>query len=115
VVRIKRGKTTRKKHKKIIKATKGMKGVRRTSIKKAKEAQLKALSYAYRDRRTKKREARKLWIIRLNNALKEKGISYSRFIKAMKNKKVELDRKILADLAINEPEIFDSLVSEVQK
>lgn len=115
MVRVKRGKTTRQKHKKIMKATKGMRGVRRSSVKKAKEASMKALTYAYRDRRTKKRDMRKLWIIRLNNALREKGISYSGFINILKKKQVELDRKILADLAVNEPDIFDKLVSEVQK
>lgn len=113
MVRVKRGKTTRKKHKKILKLTKGMKGVRRSSVKKAHEAVMKSLSYAYRDRRTKKREFRKLWIIRLNNALREKGVSYSSFISVLKKKKIELDRKILADLAVNEPEVFDKLVSEV--
>jgi len=115
MVRVKRGKTTKKKHKKIMKATNGMRGVRRSSIKKANEAVMKGLSYAYRDRRTKKREFRKLWIIRLNNALRENGISYSVFIDSLKKKKVEIDRKILADLAVNEPEVFNKLLLEVKK
>lgn len=115
MVRIKRGQTTRKKHKKVMKYTKGMKGVRRTSVKKAREAMMKALSYSYRDRRTKKREFRKLWIIRLNNALREKNLSYSYFINQLKKRKIELDRKILAEIAVNEPEVFDKLISEIKK
>ncbi len=115
MVRVKRGRTTRKKHKKIIKSTRGMRGIRRTSVKKAKEALMKASSYATRDRRAKKREFRKLWIIRLGNALREKGFSYSSFINQLKKKKIELDRKILAELAVSEPEVFDKLISEIKK
>lgn len=115
MVRIKRGSTVRKKHKKIFKQTKGMKGIRRSSVKKAKEAVLKSLSYAYRDRRTKKRETRKLWIIRLNNALREEGISYSVFINMLKLKKIELDRKILSEIAVKEPEVFKKIVLEAKK
>lgn len=115
MVRVKRGVTTRKKHKKVMKATKGMKGVRTSSIKKAKEALAKALSYSYRDRRTKKREFRSLWIIRLNNALDKQGISYSSFIKMLKDKKIEIDRKILSDIAVNNPDVFDKVVEEVKK
>jgi len=115
MVRIKRGKVTKRKHKKLLKKTKGMKGLRKSSVKKAREASMKALTYAYRDRRTKKRDFRKVWIIRLNNALRENGISYSKFQNQLKDKKIELDRKILSDLAVNEPEIFSSLVLEVSK
>ncbi|OIP23620.1 50S ribosomal protein L20 [bacterium CG_4_10_14_0_2_um_filter_33_32] len=115
MVRVKRGKITRQKHKKVLKATKGMKGVRRSSIKKAKEAVIKALSYSYRDRRAKKRDFRKLWIIRLNNALAEKGISYSKFINQLKVKNIQIDRKTLSDLAVNDSEVFNKLVDEVKK
>lgn len=113
MTRIKRGKITKKKHKKVIQKTKGMKGNRRASIKKAKEAILKAGSYAYRDRKVKKRSFRRLWITRLNNALKQKGFKYSEFINALVKSKVELDRKILSELAVKEPEAFDKIVAEV--
>ncbi len=115
MVRVKRGKTTKRKHKKLLSQTKGMKGLRKSSVKKAREASMKALSYAYRDRRTKKRNFRRVWIIRLNNALREEGISYSKFINQLKDKKIELDRKILADLAVEEPDVFSKLVLEVSK
>lgn len=115
MVRIKRGKTTKKKHKKIIKKTRGMKGVRRSSIKKAKEAIMKAGTYAYRDRRTKKRSFRRLWIIRLNNALREKGLKYSEFINLLNKNKIELDRKILSELAVKENETFEKVLAEVKK
>lgn len=113
-MRVKRGTTTRKKHKKIIKATKGMQGLRRSSIKKAKEALLKSWSYAYRDRKTKKRTFRSLWIIRINAALKESGLSYSQFIKKLKENNIEIDRKSLADLAVNNPEILAKIIEKVK-
>jgi len=113
-MRVKRGVTTKAKHKKILKATKGMQGLRRHSIKKAKEALLKSWSYAYRDRRTKKRDFRRLWIVRINAALKEHGLMYSRFINMLKKKNVELDRKILAELAVSEPDVFKKIVEKVK-
>ncbi len=113
MTRVKRGKTTKQKHKKIIKKTKGMQGKRRASIKKAKEAVMKAQSYAYRDRRTKKRTTRSLWITRLNNALSEKGIKYSVFIDVLNKKKIEIDRKVLSEMAVKEPEAFDLFVKKL--
>lgn len=113
-MRVKRGKTVRKKHKKILAQTKGMKGLRRHSIKKAKEALLKALSYSYRDRRNKKRDFRELWIVRINAAAKENGLSYSTFINKLKEKNIELDRKILAEIAATKPEVFKKIVEKVK-
>src|SRR3954469_1723215 len=102
-MRVKRGVTTHAKHKKLRAQTKGMSHMRRASVRMARQAVLKALSYGYRDRRNKKRDLRSLWIIRINAALREHGISYSRFIGMMKTTGVELDRKILAELAVREP------------
>ncbi|RJO60198.1 50S ribosomal protein L20 [candidate division WS5 bacterium] len=109
-MRVKRGKTTRKKHKKILKQVKGMSHARTSSIKGAKEALLKSMSYSYRDRRTKKRDFRKLWIIRISAGCKENGVRYSEFIKSLKDRNIELDRKILADLAATEPNVFKKLI-----
>ncbi len=109
-MRVKRGKTTRKKHKKIMKQVKGMSHARTSSIKGAKEALLKSLSYSYRDRRTRKRDFRALWITRISAACKENGTKYSEFMHSLKNQNIELDRKILADLAATEPEVFKKLV-----
>ena len=109
-MRVKRGTTTRKKHKKILKQTKGMSHARTSSVKKAKEALLHSMSYAYRDRRTKKRDFRKLWVTRISAACRENGVKYSEFINSLKTRNIELDRKILADLAATEPEVFKKLL-----
>jgi len=109
-MRVKRGKASHKRHKKILKQVKGMSHRRTSSIKGAKEALLKSLSYSYRDRRTKKRDFRQLWVIRISAACRENGVRYSEFIKSLKERKIELDRKILADLAATEPEVFKKLV-----
>ena len=109
-MRVKRGKTTQKKHKKIMKQVKGMSHARTSSIKKAKEALLKSLSYAYRDRRTKKRDFRALWVTRISAGCRENGTKYSEFIKSLKDRNIELDRKILADLAATEPNVFKKLI-----
>lgn len=109
-MRVKRGKVTKRKHKKIMAQTKGMSHARTSSVKKAKEALLKALSYAYRDRRTKKRDFRRLWITRLSAAARENGMRYSEMIKDLSDRKIELDRKILADLAAQEPEVFKKII-----
>lgn len=113
-MRVKRGVMVRKKHKKILKLTKGYRHGRRKLIKQAKEAILKAGVYSYRDRRVKKRKFRQLWIVRLNAACREQGLTYSKFIKGLKDKKIDLDRKILADLALNEPEEFKKIVEKVK-
>lgn len=94
--------------------TKGMIKVRRSSIKKAKEALLKAWSYQYRDRRNRKRDFRALWITRIGNAAKQAGFSYSKFIAALKANNIELDRKILAEIAATKPEVFNEIVKKVK-
>jgi len=112
MVRIKRGKTANKRRKSVLKHTKGFRWGRKSKYKQAKEALLHAWTYSYRDRRTKKRDFRKLWQIKIGMACKENGISYSKFIHALKEKKIELDRKILADLAENNSEIFKKIIKE---
>lgn len=113
-MRVKRGVTARAKHKKIIKLTKGMQHNRTRSYRLAKQAVIKALTYAYRDRRTKKRDLRGLWITRINAAARENGTTYGKFIAALKNAKVELDRKVLSELAVNEPKAFTEIVKSVK-
>lgn len=112
MTRIKRGQVVRRRHKKVLAATKGFRGLRHSNIRRAKEALMHALSYSYRDRRTKKRDFRGLWIIRINSALTEMGLGYSRFIKATKDKKMEVDRKILAQLATQHPEVFKQVAEK---
>lgn len=114
-MRIKRGVSARAKHKKILNAAKGMQHYRTRSYRLAKQGVIKALRYAYRDRRTKKRDLRALWITRINNAARENGISYSKLINGMKKQGIVLDRKILADLAVNEPNAFKTVVETVKK
>lgn len=108
--RIKGGPASHRRRKKILKRAKGYVGSRNTLYKVAKTTLLRALSYAYRDRRTRKREFRRLWIIRLNAAVRAEGMSYSRFINGLKKAGVELDRKVLADLAVREPELFGQII-----
>ena len=113
-MRVKRGVTARAKHKKIIKAAKGMQHYRTRSYRMAKQGVIKSLRYAYRDRRNTKRDLRSLWITRINNAARELGMSYSQMIAGMKKKNVELDRKILAELAVNENGAFAEVVKTVK-
>jgi len=113
-MRVKRGVAGHAKHKKIKAQTKGMIKVRRASVKKGKEALLKAWSYQYRDRRNKKRDLRGIWITRVGNAAREAGLSYSKFIAALKANKIEIDRKILAELAVSNPEVFTKIVEKVK-
>lgn len=109
-MRVKRGVVRHRRHKKIRALAKGFRGMRRTTFKKANEAVLKAGQNAYRDRRLKKRTFRALWIVRLSAALREEGLNYSRFIMALKDKKIDLDRKALSELAIHEPAAFKKIV-----
>ncbi len=109
-MRVKRGVTTHAKHKKLRQQTKGMSHMRRASVRMARQAVLKALAYSYRDRRNKKRDLRSLWIVRINAALTEHNISYSKFIPLLKAASIELDRKILADLAVRQPAAFSAVV-----
>ena len=112
--RTKRGVTSRAKYKKVFKAVKGQWGRRKNTIRIARQAMEKALQYAYRDRRAKKREFRALWIQRINAGVRAEGLTYSRFINGLNKSKIKLDRKVLADLAYNNPEAFKSLVKKVQ-
>ena len=112
--RTKRGVTSRARHKKVFKAVKGQWGRRKNTIRIARQAMEKALQYAYRDRRAKKREFRSLWIQRINAGVRAEGRTYSRFINGLNKSKIKLDRKVLADLAYNNPEAFKSLVKKVQ-
>ncbi len=112
--RAKRGIVSRARHKKVFKAVKGQFGRRKNTIRVARQAMEKALQYAYRDRRAKKREFRSLWIQRINAGVREEGLTYSKFINGLNKSKIKLDRKVLADLAYNNPEAFKSLVKKVQ-
>lgn len=115
MTRIKRGVSANKRRKSILALTKGFKWRRKSNYIAAKEALLKAGKYAYRDRRTKKRTMRGLWIIRLNNAVRKFELSYSKFIKALKDKNIELDRKVLSQMAGENPEVFGKFMEEVKK
>jgi large subunit ribosomal protein L20 len=113
--RVKTGTVRRKRHKKILKMAKGFYSGRRKHFRKAKEAVEHALVYAYRDRRQKKRDFRKLWIIRINAACRLNNLSYSRFMNGLKLANIDLDRKILADMAMNDTDSFASLVESAKK
>ena len=112
--RTKRGVTSRARHKKVLKAVKGQWGRRKNTIRIARQAMEKALQYAYRARRAKKREFRSLWIQRINAGVRMEGLTYSKFINALNKSKIKMDRKVLADIAYNEPEVFKSIVKKVQ-
>ena len=111
MARVKRATTASKRRKKVIKAAKGYKWRRKSNYRAAKEAVIKAGKYAYRDRKAKKRSFRRLWILRINNALRENGEKYSTFMKKMKDKKIVLDRKVLSQMAV---EIFKKFVEKVK-
>lgn len=114
-MRVKRGVTTHQKHKKIMKKTKGMQHARRSSIKLGRQAVIRSLQYAYRDRRNKKRDFRGLWITRINAAVREHGMSYSTFINGLKKQNVSVDRKIMSELAVSEPVAMKELVKLASK
>lgn len=114
MARVKRGVLAHKRRKKVIKQAKGYKWGRSKKYRAAKEALFHALSYAYRDRRTKKREKRRLWQIQINAACRKQGISYSKFINQLKKNNIELDRKILAQLSQEKPEVFEKIVEQVK-
>jgi large subunit ribosomal protein L20 len=109
-MRVKGGTVTRRRHKKIIKMTKGQYGTRGRLFRRSNEAMLKSLWYAYRDRRSRRRDLRRLWITRINAAARMNGMTYSRFIYAMKQAEIELDRKVLAHIAVHDPEGFTAIV-----
>ncbi|MBN1266307.1 MAG: 50S ribosomal protein L20 [Anaerolineales bacterium] len=110
MARVKGGIKSRRRHKKVLKYTKGMYLSRHNLYRRANEAMLKSLWYAYRDRRTRKRDLRRLWIARINAAARLNGTSYSRLIHAMKGTDIRLNRKVLADMAVRDPEAFTAVV-----
>jgi large subunit ribosomal protein L20 len=110
MTRVKGGTVTRRRHKKVLNLTKGQYGTRGRLYRRSNEAMLKSLWYAYRDRRTRRRDLRRLWIVRINAAARLNGISYSRLIHALKQANIELDRKSLADIAVRDPEAFTLIV-----
>ena len=114
-MRVKTGVVRRRRHKKILKLARGFYAGRSRQFRKAKEQLERSLVYAFRDRKQKKREFRKLWIIRINAACRMNDISYSRFMHGLKVAKIELDRKILADMAMNAPEDFAAVVAQAKK
>lgn len=114
-MRVKRGVAARAKHKKVLKAAKGMQHNRTRSYRLAKQAVIRSLQYSYRDRRNKKRDLRAIWITRINAASRELGVTYANLIAGLKRNKIELDRKILADLAVKEPKAFESVVIAAKK
>ena len=115
MVRVKRGKTTHKRRERFLKQAKGFRWGRKSKYKAAKEALAHAWTYAYRDRKTKKRNFRQLWQIQINAACRKFGLSYSKFINHLKQKDIELDRKILAELGKNHPEIFEKIIEKIKK
>jgi len=114
MARVKRGVTSHAKHKKVLKAVKGQWGRRKNTIRVAKQAMEKAMQYAYRDRRTKKRDFKSLWIQRINAGARAEGLTYSKFINGLDKSGIKLDRKILAEIAYDSPEAFKIIVKKAQ-
>ncbi|AAC07052.1 50S ribosomal protein L20 [Aquifex aeolicus] len=110
-----KGPSSRRKKKKILKLAKGYRGQRSRSYRRAKEAVMRALYYQYRDRKLRKREFRRLWIARINAAVRAYGLNYSTFINGLKKAGIELDRKILADMAVRDPQAFEQVVNKVKE
>ncbi len=115
MARVKGGVTTRARHRKVIKQAKGYFGTKSINFKVAKQAVMKSLQYAYRDRKANKRNFRKIWITRINAAARINGMSYSKFMNGLKLSGIELNRKVLADMAIHDPSGFASLVEQAKK
>lgn len=113
--RVKRGKISLKRREKILKYTKGYKWGRKSKVRAAKEALLHAWTHAYRDRRVKKRTARALWQVQLNAAVRQHGLNYSKFINGLKKAKIELDRKVLSELARNHQEVFKEIITKAKE
>jgi large subunit ribosomal protein L20 len=112
--RVKRSINARKKHRKVLEQAKGYRGAKHSSYRRAKEQVQRSLKYAYRDRRVRKREFRKLWIVRINAGAREHGLSYNTFMHGLKLAEIELDRKVLADMAVADPASFASLVEQAK-
>ena len=113
-MRVKTSVARKQRKKRLLKQTKGFWGQRSNVFRRAKETVLRGMAYSYRDRRAKKRTLRSLWITRINAALREAGLTYSKFIHSLKLNKIELDRKILSELAMNHPEKFKDLISSIK-
>ena len=113
-MRVKRGRATKKRHKKVLKAAKGFVGSKSKLYKSANQAVMKAWKYAYRHRRQKKRDFRTLWIARINAACREHGISYSKFINALLKANIQINRKMISDIAITDKEAFKKLLTQVK-
>ena len=114
MARVKRGVTSRAKHKKVFKAVKGQWGRRKNTIRIARQAMEKAMQYAYRDRRNKKRDFKSLWIQRINAGVREHGLTYAKFIDGLKKANIEINRKILSEIAFHEPAAFKSIVEKAK-
>jgi len=114
MARVKRGLNAKKNHKKVLKLAKGYYGAKSNQFKMANQAVMKSLSYAYTGRKLRKRDLRKLWITRINAAARIHGMSYSRFINALKQNSIEINRKMLSEMAVNDPEGFKALVESVK-
>ena len=114
MARVKRGVTSRAKHKKVLKSVKGQWGRRKNTIRVAKQAMEKAMQYAYRDRRNKKRDFKSLWIQRINAGVRAEGMTYSKFINGLNKSGIKIDRKILAEIAYDSPEAFKPIVQKAQ-
>jgi large subunit ribosomal protein L20 len=114
MARTKRGVISRAKHKKVLKAVKGQWGRRKNTIRVARQAMEKAMQYAYRDRRNKKRDFKSLWIQRINAGVRSEGLTYSKFINGLSKSGIKLDRKILAEIAYDNPEAFKTIVKKAQ-
>ena len=114
MARVKRGVTSHAKHKKVLKTVKGQWGRRKNTIRVARQAMEKAMQYAYRDRRNKKRDFKSLWIQRINAGVRAEGLTYSKFIHGLSKSGIKLDRKILAEIAYDNPEAFKTIVKKAQ-
>ena len=114
MTRVKRGKIAHKRRKRLLKQAKGFRWGRKTKYRLAKDALYHAWEYAYRDRRTKKRVMRRLWITRLNIAVRELGMKYSQLVKVMKDKKIEVDRKVLSQMAVENPKVFAKFIEKIK-
>jgi large subunit ribosomal protein L20 len=115
MARVKRSQHAQKKRRKVLDEAKGYWGIKKSSYRKAKEQLLKSYTYAYRDRKARKREFRRLWITRINAGARENGMSYNQFIHGLKEAEIGLDRKVLADLAVREPEAFAAIAAQAKQ
>ena len=114
MARVKRSVHSKKKRREVLEQARGYRGLKNTSYKRAKEQVLKSLTYSYRDRRVRKRDFRRLWIVRINAAARQHGLSYNQFVHGLKLAEIELDRKVLADIAVADPQAFEALAESAK-